>query len=206
MTFERDILTRLGQHDDESVESMARLHARLVEAASSEDLLDVAYRILDTPVGSLLLAGTTVGVVRIAFDAQGHDAVLDDLARRVSPRVLRAPSRLDPAARQLDEYFSGRRHSFELPLDLQLAHGFRRLVLGRLADLDYGSTASYTAVAVALGNPKAVRAVGTACATNPVPVVAPCHRVVRSDGSVGGYVGGVEAKRALLTLETANRP
>lgn len=206
MTFERDILTRLGQHDDESVETMEHLHARLVEAASSEDLLDVAYRILDTPVGSLLLAATTVGVVRVAFDAQGHDAVLDDLARRVSPRVLRAPFRLDLAARQLDEYFSGRRHSFELPLDLQLAHGFRRLVLGRLADLDYGSTASYTAVAAALGNPKAVRAVGTACATNPVPVLVPCHRVVRSDGSAGGYVGGVEAKRALLALETANRP
>jgi methylated-DNA-[protein]-cysteine S-methyltransferase len=120
--------------------------------------------------------------------------------------VLRAPSRLDPAARQLDEYFSGRRHSFDLPLDLQLAHGFRRMVLDRLADLDYGSTASYAAVAAALGNPKAVRAVGTACATNPVPVVVPCHRVVRSDGSTGGYVGGVEAKRALLSLETANRP
>jgi methylated-DNA-[protein]-cysteine S-methyltransferase len=205
MTFERDILTRLGQHDDESVESMARLHARLVEAASSEDLVDVAYRILDTPVGSLLLAATTVGVVRIAFDAQCHDAVLDDLARKVSPRVLRAPARLDLAARQLDEYFSGRRHSFDLPLDLQLARGFRRLVLGRLTDLDYGSMASYAAVAAALGNPKAARAVGTACAANPVPVVVPCHRVVRSDGSAGGYVGGVEAKRALLALETANR-
>jgi methylated-DNA-[protein]-cysteine S-methyltransferase len=205
MTFERDILTRLGEHDDESVESMARLHARLLEAASSEDLLDVAYRVLDTPVGSLLLAATAMGVVRIAFDAQGHDAVLDDLARRVSPRVLCAPSRLDPAARQLDEYFSGRRHRFDLPLDLQLAHGFRRLVLGRLTDLDYGSTASYAAVAAALGSPKAVRAVGTACATNPVPVVVPCHRVVRSDGSAGGYAGGAEAKRALLALETANR-
>ena len=205
MTFERDILTRLGQHTDESFEAMGRLHARLVEAALSEELLDVAYRILDTPVGSLLIAATPVGVVRIAFATQGHDAVLEDLARRVSPRVLRAPSRLDPATRQLDEYFSGRRHGFDLPLDLQLAHGFRRLVLGRLADLDYGSTASYAAVAAALGNPKAVRAVGTACAANPVPVVVPCHRVVRSDGGVGGYVGGVEAKRALLALETVNR-
>ena len=205
MTFERDTLTRLGQHNDESFEAMGRLHARLVEAASSEELLDVAYRILDTPVGSLLIAATPVGVVRIAFATQGHDAVLEDLARRVSPRVLRAPSRLDPATRQLDEYFSGRRHGFDLPLDLHLAHGFRRLVLGRLADLDYGSTASYAAVAAALGNPKAVRAVGTACAANPVPVVVPCHRVVRSDGGVGGYVGGVEAKRALLALETVNR-
>jgi methylated-DNA-[protein]-cysteine S-methyltransferase len=205
MTFEPDILTRLGQDNDESFEAMGRLHARLMEAGLSEDLLDVAYRILDTPVGSLLIAATPVGVVRIAFAAQGHDAVLDDLARRVSPRVLRAPSRLDLAARQMDEYFSGRRHSFDLPLDLQLAHGFRRLVLGRLADLDYGSTVSYAAVAAALGNPKAVRAVGTACATNPVPVVVPCHRVVRSDGGVGGYVGGVEAKRALLALETVNR-
>ncbi|MCU4186318.1 methylated-DNA--[protein]-cysteine S-methyltransferase [Acidiferrimicrobium sp. IK] len=205
MSFERDILTRLGRNSDQSVQALERLHARLVEAALGEDLLDVAYRIVDTPVGPLLVAATPAGVVRVAFAVQGHEAVLDDLARRVSPRVLRAPSRLDPAARQLDEYFSGRRHRFDLPLDLQLAQGFRRLVLARLADLRYGSTASYAAVAAALDNPKAVRAVGTACATNPVPVVVPCHRVVRSDGSAGGYAGGVEAKRALLALETAHR-
>ncbi len=206
MTPEPDVLRRLRHDGDGSISAIGRLHERLIEAASSHDLLDVAYRVLDTPVGPLLLAATPAGLVRIAFTDQGHDAVLDDLARRVSPRVLHAPSRLDPAARQLHEYFSGRRRRFDLPLDLQLAHGFRRLVLDWLTDLDYGSTASYAAVAAAIGKPKAVRAVGTACATNPVPVVVPCHRVVRSDGGAGGYVGGLETKHVLLALEAGARP
>jgi methylated-DNA-[protein]-cysteine S-methyltransferase len=205
MTIEHGILGPLRQDGDDSVAVMGRLHERLVEAASSNDLLDVAYRVLDTPVGPLLLAATPVGLVRVAFDVQGHDAVLDDVARRVSPRVLHAPSRLDPATRQLDEYFSGRRHSFDLALDLQLARGFRRLVLDWLANLGYGSTTSYGAVADAIGKPGAARAVGTACATNPVPVVVPCHRVVRGDGGAGGYVGGVDSKRILLALESNSR-
>ena len=129
--------------------------------------------------------------------------VLDELARTVSPRVLSAPARLDGAARQIEEYFAGRRTLFDLPLDFRLARGFRRAVLTHLGDIAYGETASYTAVAAAAGNPKAVRAVGTACATNPLPLVVPCHRVVRSDGTVGQYVGGAEAKRALLRLEAA---
>jgi methylated-DNA-[protein]-cysteine S-methyltransferase len=183
--------------------TMQRLHARLVEAAAADDTLDLVYRTVDTPLGSLLLAATPAGLVRVAYESQDHDAVLATLAERISPRVLRAPARLDTVARELDDYFAGRRHTFELPLDLQLAHGFRREVLTHLRDIGYGSTASYAVVAAATGRPKAVRAVGTACAVNPLPIVIPCHRVVRSDGSVGQYRGGVEAKRVLLALETA---
>jgi len=179
-----------------------RLRGRLAAAAEAEGILDVAYRTVDTPVGPLLLAATEQGLVRVAYPNQGHDAVLQALADRISPRVLHAPARLDPVARQLDDYFAGRRRRFDVPLDWRLSTGFRSTVLHHLAtDVDYGRTASYAALAALAGNPRAVRAVGTACATNPLPVVVPCHRVVRSDGSWGGYVGGPDAKRALLTLE-----
>lgn len=180
-----------------------RLHERLVAAAARDGLLDVAYRTLDTPVGKLLLAATEQGLVRIAYDREDHDAVLTTLASMVSPRILAAPARLDPVARQLSEYFTGGRRAFDVPLDFRLSKGFRRAVLAHLPDIGYGRTESYAQVAAAAGSPKAVRAVGTACATNPLPVVVPCHRVVRSDGSFGGYVGGEDAKRTLLTLEAA---
>lgn len=180
-----------------------RLHARLVDAAAAAGVLDVAYRTLDTPVGPLLLAATDLGLVRVAFASEGHDAVLARLAERISPRILHAPARLDDAARQLEEYFAGRRRSFDLPVDLRLAAGFRREVLGQLPHIAFGRTASYTEVAAATGRPRAVRAVGTACATNPVPLVVPCHRVLRSDGALGGYLGGPEVKRRLLQLEGA---
>jgi len=179
------------------------LRARLAAQAAREGILDVAYRTIDTPVGELLLAATDRGLVRVAYPAQGHDAVLSTLADQVSPRVLHAPARLDAAARELDEYFARARRSFGLSLDLWLAHGFRRTVLEHLTEIGYGATASYGAVALASGSPAAVRAVGTACARNPLPVVIPCHRVVRGDGSIGQYVGGTEAKRALLDLEAA---
>ena len=184
-------------------ETSARLHARLVAAAEREGVLDVAYRTIATPVGELLLAGTGHGLVRVAFPQQGHDAVLASLAQTVSPRVLRAPGRLDEVSRQLEEYFAGRRTVFDLPLDWRLATGFRRDVLAHLPAIPYGRTESYAQVATAAGNPKAVRAAGTACARNPLPVVVPCHRVVRSDGTAGGYAGGPDAKRALLALESA---
>ena len=141
--------------------------------------------------------------MRIAFASEDHDAVLQALADRVSPRILLAPARLDETARELDEYFDGRRHTFELPLDWQLSKGFRSSVLHALPKIRYGETASYASVARLAGNPKAVRAVGSACATNPLPVVVPCHRVVRSDGEMGGYLGGVAAKRTLLDLEAS---
>jgi methylated-DNA-[protein]-cysteine S-methyltransferase len=180
-----------------------RLHERLITAAACDGLLDVAYRTLDTPVGTLLLAATEQGLVRVAYDRENHDAVLATLAGAVSPRILAAPARLDPVTRQLEEYFSGGRRVFEVPLDFRLSKGFRRAVLAHLSDISYGRTESYAQVAAAAGSPKAVRAVGTACATNPLPVVVPCHRVVRSDGSFGGYVGGEDAKRTLLALEAA---
>ena len=187
--------------DDEA--AMARLKVRLSEAAARDGLLDVAYREVATPVGSLLLAATEDGLVRVAYESQDHDRVLAALATTVSPRILRAPARLDPVARQLEEYFGGQRHRFDVPLDLRLAHGFRRSVLGHLPDIGYGHTESYAQDAAAAGSPRAVRAVGTACALNPLPVVVPCHRVIRSDGSLGQYAGGAAAKEILLHLEGA---
>lgn len=185
------------------VEALERLHRRLERAADDDGVLDIAYRTIDSPVGPLLLAATTVGLVRVAFDIEGHDRVLAGLAEVISPRVLNAPARLDTVARQLDEYFARRRTAFEVPVDLQLAAGFRRSVIEHLRDIGYGQRESYATVAAAVGNPRAVRAVGTACAHNPLPVVIPCHRVVRSDGSPGQYVGGPQAKSALLSLEAA---
>jgi methylated-DNA-[protein]-cysteine S-methyltransferase len=186
------------QADDET---LARLHQRLERDAATDEVLDVAYRTVDSPVGTLLLAATTVGLVRVAYDVEGHDAVLATLADSVSPRVLRAPARLDAAARQLDEYFTRRRTDFEVPVDLRLADGFRRSVIEHLRDIGYGRRESYAEVAAAIGSPRAVRAVGSACGHNPLPVVIPCHRVVRSDGSTGQYVGGAAAKSVLLDLE-----
>jgi methylated-DNA-[protein]-cysteine S-methyltransferase len=180
-----------------------RLHERLAASAEVEHLLDIAYRTIDTPVGSLLLAATETGLVRVAYASEDHDRVLEMLGDRISPRILHYPARLDAAARELDEYFDGRRRAFSLNLDWRLSAGFRETVLRHLSDISYGRTASYAAVAELAGRPKAVRAVGTACATNPLPVVVPCHRVIRSDGSIGGYLGGLDAKTTLLGLESA---
>ena len=190
----------VGSADEQSVTA---LRNRLVADAQRAGVLDVAYRTVDSPVGDLLLAATEQGLIRVAYASEGHEAVLSAIADRVSPRVLRAPGRLDQVARELDEYFTGQRRAFDLRLDMQLAQGFRRVVLDHLREIGYGSTASYGVVAAASGRPAAARAVGTACARNPLPVVVPCHRVVRGDGTLGGYVGGPEAKRTLLDLETA---
>jgi len=183
--------------------TLARLDHKLEQRATEAGLLDVAFRTIDSPVGPLLLAATPLGLVRVAYQREGYDAVLQALARKISPRILAAPRRLDEAAGQFEEYFAGRRTTFDLALDLRLSAGFRRTVLGHLAAISYGHTESYAEVAAATGHPGAVRAVGSACATNPLPVVVPCHRVVRSDGSLGGYLGGLEVKRMLLELEAA---
>jgi len=183
--------------------TLSRLRHRLGLAAEAEGLLDVAYTTIDSPLGPLLLAATPKGLVRVAYDVEDHDRVLDTLSQRLSPRVLRAPRRLDAAARELDEYFSRQRRVFDLPLDLSLSKGFRQLVQRHLPEIGYGQTRTYRQVAELVGNPQAVRAVGTACATNPLPVVVPCHRVLRADGTPGGYVGGPGAKQALLSLEAA---
>ncbi|HWW54515.1 MAG TPA: methylated-DNA--[protein]-cysteine S-methyltransferase [Acidimicrobiales bacterium] len=198
----QSIQHRLSSSPVLDVDSATRLHARLVIEAFDRGLLDVSYRTVDSPIGSLLLAATPQGVVRVAFDCEDHDHVLADLAAQVSPRILRAPSRLDDVARQLDEYFARRRQHFDVPLDWQLVAGFRLNVLTHLRDIAYGVTASYASVAAASGSPRATRAVGSACANNPLPLLVPCHRVVRSDGAVGNYRGGVEAKHTLLALES----
>jgi len=183
--------------------TLARLRQRLGQAAEAEGLLDVAYTTVDSPVGSLLLAATPKGLIRVAYDTEGHDQVLDTLAQRVSPRVLRAPKRLDAAARELEEYFGRRRQVFDLPLDLSLSKGFRQLVQRHLPEIGYGQTRTYGQVAALVGSPRAFRAVGTACATNPLPVIVPCHRVLPADGTPGRYVGGPAAKITLLNLEAA---
>jgi methylated-DNA-[protein]-cysteine S-methyltransferase len=184
-------------------DATAELHRRLEELAEKAGILDVAFTTIDTPVGSLLLAASEKGLIRVAYESEGHDKVLEQLSDKVSSRILRAPRRLDMAAFELDEYFAGRRTVFDLPLDLSLSSGFRQLVQRHLPQIAYGHTESYKQVAQLVGHPKAVRAVGTACATNPLPVVVPCHRVIRTDGTLGDYIGGLAAKTALLSLEGA---
>lgn len=182
--------------------TMSRLRDALTAKAAAAGLLDLAYRTIDSPLGSLLLVASDRGLTRVAFASEGHDQVLADLAAEVSPRILRAPGRLDEPARELDEYFAGVRRSFELPLDLTTTGEFRRAVQLLLPSIAYGTTVSYRELATRAGRPAAVRAVGTACATNPLPIVMPCHRVLGSGGSLSGYRGGLSAKRALLELES----
>lgn len=184
----------------------ARLQERLVRAAEQEGLVDVAYRSVDSPIGGLLLAATPLGLVYVAFEVEDPGQVLETLAAHVGPRVLPAPPdtfpALDDAATQIGHYLSGRRRDFDLPLDTRLARGFRGEVQQHLAQVQYGHTITYKQLAADLDRPGAVRAVGTACATNPLPLVWPCHRILRSDGGLGGYRGGLEAKKQLLAMES----
>lgn len=198
-----DLLRDLAQIHPDTPDHLQWLHDRLSVAATGDGILDIAYRVVDSPLGPLLLAATEAGLVRVAFSSEDHDAVLQGLSDQISPRVLNAPARLDTVARELDDYFARRRRTFDISLDWQLSSGFRAIVLHHLPDIGYGHTASYAALAALAGSPKAVRAVGTACANNPLPLIVPCHRVVRSDGSIGNYRGGAEAKRLLLALEAA---
>jgi methylated-DNA-[protein]-cysteine S-methyltransferase len=178
------------------------LDTALVERAARDGLLDVAYSSVDSPLGPLLVAATPRGLVRLSYsDFRGEGEVLEDLAHRVSPRILESPARLDDARRELDEYFDGRRTGFELPLDWSLARGFAGKVLRQTAGIDYGRTSTYADVAARAGSPRAVRAAGNALGANPMPVVVPCHRVLRTGGALGGYTGGAERKEFLLRLE-----
>jgi methylated-DNA-[protein]-cysteine S-methyltransferase len=174
---------------------------RVRAAALDEGLVDVAWTTTDSPVGPLLLATTDAGLIRISFD--GDESTLDDLAAKVSPRVLEAPARLDDVRRQLDEYFAGTRHEFDVAIDRSLSSTFYRRVLEALFEVPYGHTVHYIDLARIAGSPGATRAVGTAMRTNPIPIIQPCHRVLPSDGSLGNYAGGVERKQALLALEGA---
>lgn len=189
---------------DEFDALLERVDERFAAAARAEGLVDVAVTTIETPVGSLLVAATDEGIVRVAFDIEDHDIVLAQLADAISPRVVehaKDPA-LAAARSQLDEYFAGTRGTFDLPLDLRLTKGpFRREVLGLLQHIPVGETRTYAQLAIESGRPNAVRAVGSGCATNPVPVLVPCHRVLRTGGELGGYLGGVMRKRWLLDHE-----
>ena len=180
----------------------AALDERFRTAAADSGLLDAAYDLVDSPVGPLLVAATEQGVCRISFDPD-PDVETDLLARLVGKRVLRSGRRVDPARRELSEYFEGERTAFGLPLDLSLAGAFQRAVLRELARVPYGETTTYGALAARVGKPRAARAVGGAMNRNPIPIVLPCHRVVGASGSLVGYGGGLERKRSLLALEGA---
>ena len=174
-------------------------------AAASAGLLDVAYVIDDSPVGPLLLAATPRGLVRLAYlDHSDEDAVLEHLARRVSPRVLSSAKPLDGPRRELEQYFSGHRREFDTPVDWQLVHGFGRRVLEATARVPFGSVTTYKRVATEAGSPRAARAAGNALGANPIPIVVPCHRVLHSTGGLGGYTGGLDRKRLLLGIEGSN--
>jgi methylated-DNA-[protein]-cysteine S-methyltransferase len=170
--------------------------------AEAEGLLDVAYTSVDSPLGSLVVAATPRGLVRVAYaDNEPADEVLEELAARVSPRMLEARPRLDPVLRELDQYFAGDLRRFETPIDWSHLAGFTRKVLRATARIGFGDTGTYRSVATGAGSPRAVRAAGNALGANPMPVIVPCHRVLRTGGALGGYTGGIERKQFLLRLE-----
>ena len=183
---------------------MSEFVDRLVARASEEGLLDVAYATLDTPLGEAAVAATPRGLVRVALPTEGLDRMLVRLAADVSPRILEYPGRLDEARRELEEYFEGRRDHFELELDWRLSHpGFYRKVLRATSRVPFGEVITYAEAAQRAGNPRAFRAAGTALGSNPIPIVVPCHRVIRAGGEIGNYGGGPQMKRFLLKLEGA---
>jgi len=174
---------------------------RLAERAEAEELLDVAYTSVDSPFGPLLLAATPRGLVRVNLPNYDPEETLEELAAKVSPRVLEAPAKLERARRELDLYFEGRLTEFDLPIDWRLTHGFRGKVQRAIGRIPYGQTRTYSEMARSAGNERAVRAAGTACGHNPIPIFVPCHRVLRSGGGLGGYGGGLPMKEALLRIE-----
>jgi methylated-DNA-[protein]-cysteine S-methyltransferase len=181
-----------------------RARTDLVRRAGEGGLVDVGFERHESPIGTIFLGATGEGLVRVGLPTEDEDAVLEELAERISPRVLRAPgAALTQARHQLDEYFEGRRRTFDVDLDWRLTRGFRREVLRVTAEIPYGRTASYREVATGAGRPAAVRAAGTALATNPLPIVVPCHRVLRTGGAIGSYRGGPAVKARLLRLEGA---
>jgi len=198
--------TKLPAGDAGAAAAAGRLFAR----AEDEGLLNVAYAKVDSPFGGMLAAVTPRGLLRLSYGAGHDDSVLEEIAAKVSPRVLEAPARLDAVRRQLDEYFEGHRRTFDLKLDWQLTRGFVQRILRATARLDYGELATYKQMAEAAGSPRAVRAAGNALGSNPIPIVVPCHRIVRTGGKMGGYggeigpyIGGSDIKRRLLELEGA---
>jgi methylated-DNA-[protein]-cysteine S-methyltransferase len=180
---------------------------RLTDRAAAEGLLDVTYATVDSPFGPLLIATTARGLVKVSFPTSyDTEETLEELAARISPRVLESPAQLDDVRRQLDRYFEGQLHEFDLRLDWRLTEGFRKRAQQAIARIPYGRTRSYTEIARSAGNERAVRAAGTACGANPIPIVVPCHRVLRSGGALGGYGGGLPMKEGLLQLEGVQIP
>lgn len=179
----------------------AAMADRLAEEAEQQGLLEVAYTRFDSPVGELLLAATDVGLVRVGWARDDRDLWLAQLAGSIGPRVIEAPKRLDGVRRQLDEYFAGERRVFDVELDWRLSTGFTRKVLTETWRIPFGETRTYGEVATAAGSPRAFRAAGSALGANPIPIVVPCHRVLRAGGALGGYGGGLDVKQSLLELE-----
>ena len=198
--LERALARTAPRSDPDAAAAAAR---RAAAQAGETGAADVAYAIEPSPVGDLLVAVTARGLVNLSYEVGRLDRLLDRLAGRVSPRVVEAPARLDPVRRELDEYFAGTRRSFETPLDWSLTRGFTRRVLRATAKIPYGGESTYREIATRAGSERAVRAAGNALGANPIPIVVPCHRVVRTGGDLGGYGGGVERKRFLLELEGA---
>jgi methylated-DNA-[protein]-cysteine S-methyltransferase len=196
-----DPLAAAFDHAGRDAGAAAAAAARFTLRADAEGLVDVAYTMVDSPLGPLLAAATSRGLVRIAYDHNDQDEVLDRLASRISPRVVEAPARLDEVRRELEQYFEGSRRRFEVAVDWELVQGFTRRVLEATAGIAYGDLRSYRDVATQAGNERAVRAAGNALGHNPIPIVVPCHRVVRTGGALGGYTGGLEKKKSLLTIE-----
>jgi len=208
MTQEKiEQLLRRGAPDLQDAGGEAVAAARRVsERAAEEGFADISYAPVDSPFGTLHAASTKRGLVRVAFPEESIESVLERLARRLSPRIVEAPASLDPVKRELDEYFAGRRRAFDLALDWSLIGPFGRRVLRMTAAIPYGGHLSYAEIAAEAGSPRGARAAGNALGANPIPIVIPCHRVLRSGGALGGYGGGLDRKRYLLELEGALTP
>ncbi len=199
-----DLERRLSRPDVPRLDA-DRLAVRLRERAGREGIIDVAFATEDSPLGPLTVFVTPAGLLRISYQDEPLAATLQETADRVSPRILEAPERTDAVRRELDEYFAGSRHSFDVPLDWRLVRGFAREVLRATSRVPFGAVTTYQEVATVAGSPRAYRAAGNALGSNPIPIVVPCHRVVHSGGGLGGYTGGIARKEYLLTLEGARQ-
>ena len=195
----RSVIRAASPTDVDAPELAAALAAR----ADREGLIEVAYSSVDSPVGTLMVAATDAGLVRLGLAGTDHGLMLEQLAGTIGPRVIETSARFDPLRRELEEYFGGRRRRFEHPLDWRLTSGFVRTVLERTAEIPFGSTRTYAEMATLAGSPRAFRAAGSALGANPIPILVPCHRVLRKGGGLGGYAGGLDTKRTLLRIEGA---
>jgi methylated-DNA-[protein]-cysteine S-methyltransferase len=203
---ERAIGTAIREATSPAGVDLGALGDAIAARAAAEGLVEVAVGRVETPVGTLLAASTERGLVRLSFPRPDREEMIDELAAVIGPRVVELPDRFDRLRRQLEEYFEGRRRQFDLPLDWRLTVGFGRRVLVETARIPYGETRSYAQLAAAAGSPRAYRAAGSALGANPIPIVVPCHRVLRSGGALGGYGGGLAVKRRLLAIEGALEP